>query len=65
MSMSQSTGSKKPKRGFQTQKIYIQKFGKVPATEISYLESKMADYFGLFGMIIDKKILENGSFMRL
>ena len=65
MSQSRSAASKKPKRGFQTQKLYIQKFGKALSPEIPYLERQLADYFGCYGTIIDKKILENGPLIRL
>jgi len=65
MSIASSHVSKKSKRGFQTQKIYVQKFGKVGNHDIPLLEKQMAEYFSWFGMVIDKKILENGFLKRL
>ena len=63
--MKASSVSKKTKRTFQSQKIYIQKFGKVPNHDIPFLENMLANYFAGFGQIIDKKILSNGSLTRL
>lgn len=65
MSVTTSHVSKKSKRGFQTQKIYVQKFGKVANQDIPILEKQMAEYFSMFGLVIDKKILENGMIIRL
>ena len=65
MSMVASSVSKKTKRTFQSQKIYIQKFGKVANHDIPILEKMMVHYFAGFGQIIDKKILSNGNLIRL
>ena len=65
MSEVSSKISKKTKRGFQTQKIYIQKFGKSTNNNINSLEEKMVEYFSMFGDVIDKKILETGRFIRI
>lgn len=65
MSFMNCHGSSKPKRGFQTQKLYIQKFGKALSQDVPLLEAQLAEYFSMYGTIIDKKILENGSLSRL
>ena len=65
MSEATSRNSKKIKRGFQTQKIYIHKFGKSNNVNIPALEENMVEYFSMFGNVIDKKILENGLLIRL
>ena len=64
MSSINSNLAKKSKRGFQTQKIFIQKIGFVSNQEIAALENRMIQYFSMYGRIIDKKVLENGQIIR-
>ena len=64
MSLVSSQVTGKSKRGFQTQKIYVQKFGKSQVHDTQLLEQQLADYFSFYGKVIDKKVLENGAINR-
>ena len=65
MSISYTPISKKLKRGFQSHKIFVEKFGKVPDSLIEEKEMQLVSYFSNFGSVIDRKILLNGVLIRL